>query len=163
MNSLLHKYESGVCDETWVYFKIVLGEYDPDFASDILKLPPNDFQRKGRIVQSSLTGRKRIQEYNSWCLKTDDIIHSPVLNDHLTCVLEYLKGKNSELKYLQNLEGVTMYIRCVWWSRCGEGGPTIEPSILQTLADMNIELHFSLMNLSFSFPDSNFTNEDDSI
>jgi hypothetical protein len=39
-------------------------------------------------------------------------------------------------------------VNCIWWSRFGDGGPTLWPEQVRALADLNLECSFAFADYS---------------
>ncbi|MEM9691339.1 MAG: hypothetical protein AAGA56_02245, partial [Myxococcota bacterium] len=57
---------------------------------------------------------------------------------------DYVEPAKGKLLPLQLEEGVVMLVNCVWWSKTGDGGPTLWPSQMGRLASLNLECTFEL-------------------
>ncbi len=79
----------------------------------------------------------RLPPRTVWVLCSSDIVSSRDLRHHL----DWLLAKLSEaaLAELQRHHQTKMCIYCLWWSKYGHGGPTINPDQMQTMARLNLQ------------------------
>ena len=97
---------------------------------------------KGKLLLEIMAGCLRHQ-LGGWFLTTEDMVVSKDLRRHVDWILERLTGKDELLKNLQ-AEGNWMDIFCLWLSTEGHGGPTLSPSIMRRLAELELEIGFDL-------------------
>ena len=108
-----------------------------------LGLEPSVVVVKGKEVQTS-TGRVRIPKNSFWKLSSDGHVESLDLRRHIDWLLERLCPRREALKAVQDFDGVVMSINCAWYSRAGNGGPTLWPEQMQAMAELNLECSFDI-------------------
>jgi hypothetical protein len=58
---------------------------------------------------------------------------------HLDCLLAQIEPAADALRLRQGEHGVTMTVNCIWWSRAGQGGPSLWPEQMSRMAALNLE------------------------
>lgn len=131
-------YES--CEECRASLLIYPENIHPDEVSRILQLEPT----KKNIIGTKITnshGRTREITILGWFLSSEKYVQSKDIREHLDWLLNKILPASDGLNKLQNIDGVTMGINCVWWSK-GSGGPTLWPEQMKAIADLNLECSF---------------------
>ena len=148
-NSRLTKYDDsyGTCYESHVKLLIYTGETDPDFVTQRLGVTPTSISKKGDIIRTKL-GRTRVTNNNIWLLSSEEKVDSKDLRRHLDWLMKKLVPAEKALKSIQNLAGITMTIKCVWWSAHGHGGPALWPEQMKAMAALNLECGFDIYFVS---------------
>ena len=129
------------CEKTFAELRIYPGDLKPSTVSDILHLKPTHFVDVGEPI----IGTRAIGRINGWFLSSEAFVHSRDLRAHLDWLLLALRDSVDELRRLQRMMGVRMYVYCSWWSRCGECGPTLWPAQMEKLVLLNLECSFSFI------------------
>jgi RHS repeat-associated protein len=108
--------------------------------------PANEDQRRGMVsaCRNVRAGQSRPIDVNAWFLSSEGKIDSRDLRRHLDWLLERLAPVSEQLKALQGIPGVAMYVTCIWWAAHGEGGPTLGPRHMRGLAALDLECSFEL-------------------
>jgi len=82
-------------------------------------------------------------------------VQSLDLRCHIDWLLARLNPVANAVLELQNIpEITTMLVQCIWWSKYGQGGPTLWPEQMRGLANLGIECGF---DISFFGPDDEDT------
>jgi hypothetical protein len=131
------------CERTCAELRVYTGEMDPDWVTQRLRVSPTRICKKGERKVNSL-GRERVVKLNGWSLSSEGRSSSLDLRRHLDWLLDKLEPGASQLRELQYVPGVTMYVTCTWWSAHAQGGPTLWPEHLRRLADLNLECQFDI-------------------
>jgi hypothetical protein len=129
------------CDETRCSLLVYTGKTSPDEVTRRLGIEPSELGIAGQVVVNSL-GRTRTTKLNYWFLDSEGNVTSKDLRRHLDWLLGILTPVGPALAELQATPGVTMTVRCVWWSRAGRGGPALSPEQMAALAALNLECGF---------------------
>ena len=131
------------CERTCAELLIYPGAMDPVLVSKRLELEPTLLQRAGDRSRNSL-GRERVTAVNGWFLSSEGRSSSMDLRRHLDWLLERLVPKRNAVLALQQIEGLKMGVNCIWWSAQGQGGPTLWPEQMRSLADLDLECSFDV-------------------
>jgi hypothetical protein len=129
------------CEKTYASFNIY--NVDPDLITQKLGLQPNTYSKKGTLKKFP-TGNKVMAQIHNWIFSTKGIVTSKDLRRHLDWLLDKLLPLNEQILELQQLPESMMLINCVWWSKYGDGGPTIWPEQMEGLVKLNLELSISV-------------------
>ena len=130
------------CSNTYATLRIYHDNLDPSRITRVLDIEPSQVQVKGQVVTGNYS-RVFTPPIGGWFLTTEDMVVSKDLRRHVDWILERLTGKDELLKNLQ-AEGNWMDIFCLWLSTEGHGGPTLSPSIMRRLAELELEIGFDL-------------------
>ncbi|UXM95623.1 DUF4279 domain-containing protein [Bartonella sp. HY329] len=87
---------------------------------------------------------KKTHENSLWELSSENFVNSLDIRRHLDWLLNELKPSKNYLLHLQRDEKIQMYVKGIWWSKYGDGGPMIWPEHMALLAEMNLELGFEI-------------------
>ncbi|WP_165230435.1 DUF4279 domain-containing protein [Aquisphaera insulae] len=132
--------EYPTCARTYATLRIYPGEIDPAAITDRLEIEPSSWQRRGELAQRA--GRPpNVATINGWFLESQGQVESRDSRRHIDWLLDRLVPRAEAIRSLQE-KGCRMDISCYWCSRSGHGGPTIPPSQMRRLAELNIELWF---------------------
>jgi hypothetical protein len=131
------------CEMTFAEFRIYGASLDLDFVSAYLGIQPTQSQTKGE-VRVGHEGRESEIGTGGWFLSSEGHIHSKDLRRHLDWLLARLLLVKDKIIFLQNQEDIKMGVNCIWWSAFGDGGPTLWPEQMGTLADLNLECSFDI-------------------
>jgi hypothetical protein len=129
------------CERTYVNFCIYY--VDPELINQKLGIKPTDYSQKGAL-KIMPNGSEKIARIHTWFLGTKDLVLSKDLRRHLDWILEKIIPHEQQIIELQQIPDCKMQMRCVWWSKYGDGGPTIWPEQMEGLAKLNIELTISV-------------------
>ncbi|MEM8608266.1 MAG: DUF4279 domain-containing protein [Myxococcota bacterium] len=115
----------------------------PSQITKSLGIEPTEAVSLGESATNSL-GISRTAKSARWSLDSEGHVSSLDLRRHLDWLLDRLEPSSKELLELQWHRGVGMAVDCIWWSRGGQGGPTLWPEQMLRLANLNLECGFSL-------------------
>ncbi|MBF0548383.1 MAG: DUF4279 domain-containing protein [Candidatus Riflebacteria bacterium] len=131
------------CERTYAELRIYGDDLNPDNIAELIGLESTSSQKKGMERINSL-GRKYIFKLGGWFLSSEKYVQSKDVRRHLDWLLERLAPVKNRLFEIQEAVGITMNVNCIWWSAFGDGGPTLWPEQMQTLAELNLELVFDI-------------------
>ncbi len=131
------------CERADVRLAIYCGDLDADEVTARLRLAPTKTTRVGNVVVNRI-GRSRTERLNAWFLVSEGQVESLDLRRHLDWLLDKIEPCADELRVLQHVPGIKMYLRCVWWSVCGYGGPVLSPAQMVRMAALNLECDFDV-------------------
>lgn len=131
------------CERTCAELLIYPGAISPDEVSNRLRLPPTSQQLKGEQRTNSI-GRTRTIRVNGWFLSSERAVQSMDLRRHLDWLLDQLEPAAEAIRGLQDESGMRMGVNCIWWSKAGQGGPTLWPEQMGRLAALNLECTFDI-------------------
>jgi hypothetical protein len=114
----------------------------PSRVTELLGVSPTRQVVAGEVSPPNSLGRKRVGKINGWFLSSEGHVESKDVRRHLDWLLAKLQQNPEALRKLQSAPGVRMSVECVWWSRYGDGGPTLWPEQMQALAALNLECGF---------------------
>jgi hypothetical protein len=143
-------YES--CERTFAELRVDTGTMHPSVVSDLLDIKPTSQVILGESGPINSVGRSRIGKINGWFLSSEGNVKSRDTRRHLDWLIAKLQQSSRALRKLQTNPGIRMCVNCIWWSRFGDGGPTLWPEQMRVLADLNLEC-------SFAFADYSDTND----
>ena len=135
--------EYGSCESTFAKLLIYSGNLDPGEVTSCLEVEPTEMYKAGDRWISG-RGIEKVYPFNVWVLSSENHVVSKDVRHHLDWLIEKLIPKAENLKNLQNHDGVTMSIDCVWWSNQGHGGPTLWPEQMEKMAALNLECSFDI-------------------
>ena len=128
------------CAKTYATLCIYPGDTDPTAITDRLGIEPSNWQRLGEVMQRA--GRPpNVALINGWILESWGQVASRDSRCHIDWLLDRVAPKVDAVRSLQEM-GCRMEISYCWLSRSGHGGPTVSPSQMKRLAELNIELWF---------------------
>lgn len=133
-----HDDKYSTCYETHACFRAYSKSKDPDNITRSLSILPTSVQRIGDHYGKL---KLRTIKINGWFLESEKKIKSKDSRRHLDYLLRKLYPKRMEILSLQK-KGWRMDVSCYWSSRHGQGGPTISPSQMKKLAELNIDLWY---------------------
>lgn len=134
-------YES--CAECFVRLAVYTGDFDPNQIAEKLGITPASINLAGTQVANS-RGRIREIKYSAWFLSSEDKVDSKDLREHIDWVVAQLLPVSEGLREVQNLVGVKMTLRCIWFSERGHGGPVLWPEQMAALAELDLECSFDI-------------------
>jgi hypothetical protein len=132
--------EYATCELTEVTLAVY--NIDPDLITNKLGLKPTRFIKKG-ISNIMPSGVERIGRINSWLFSSENEVKSKDLRQHLDWILDMIEPVSKQLFELQRLPDIRIALQCIWWSKYGEGGPTLWPEQMNRMAKLNLECTFS--------------------
>ena len=133
--------EYATCERTLATLRIYGDDLDPAIVTERLGILSTSSQKKGETRTNSL-GRQRTIKIGGWFLSSEGNVQSKDLRHHLDWLLGQILPRADALRVLQEMDGITMNVNCIWWSAAGGGGPTLWPEQMRGLADMNLECSF---------------------
>jgi hypothetical protein len=131
------------CSECYAQLLIYPGAMHPDDVSKLLGLEPTQKNIAGTVVTNS-RGKTREIKLSGWFLSSEQYVQSKDLREHIDWLLEKIKPLKKELIKLQNIDGITLGIDCVWRSAVGHGGPTLWPEQMRSISDLDLECSFDI-------------------
>ena len=126
------------CERTAVSLRVYLENKSSSWVTKVLGMPATSAVDAGSIVP----GGRRVARKTGWFLESEKHVDSLDVRDHLDWLAVALQGKERQILQLQREDGVSLTVNCVWWSKGGEGGPTIWPEQMSFLSRMGLELTF---------------------
>lgn len=112
----------------------------PSEMTSILGVEPSE---TGLIGEKLRPWSKATYPHNGWFLCSKGVIHSRDSRRHLDWILDQVEpGRVHQLQE----RGARVVITCYWRSNSGHGGPTLGPSQLAKLAELNIEFWYDFYN-----------------
>jgi len=133
------EYET--CERTCAELRIYCGAMHPSAVSNLLGTKPTSQVVLGEPIIS--LRKVPIGKLNGWFLSSEGNVESKDIRRHLDWLIARLKPSSEVLRELQTKPDVRMSVNCIWWSRYGDGGPTLWPEQMRVLADLNLECSFS--------------------
>ena len=127
------------CEDTSVTLRIFADEIMPQEITERLGSEPSFIQVKGERKYPNRP--EYINKENGWFLNSENSVKSKDSRRHLAWLISKLSNKHEEIKSLA-ANGAEIDIFCPWESKSGQGGPTMDPSQMKTLGELNIELVF---------------------
>lgn len=128
------------CSRTHATLCILPGDTDPAAITERLGIEPSRWQQRGEFMHRA--GRPpKVAPINGWYLESEGHVESRDSRRHIVWLLDRLTPKAEVIRSLQDT-GCRMDLSCYWLSRSGHGGPTVSPSQMKRLAELNIELWF---------------------
>ena len=140
----------GTCERTCAKLQIYSGDMHPSVVTERLGIVPTSVIVKGEFSPRNSRGLRRVRvgKINGWFLSSEDFVPSKDVRHHLDWILERLEAKKVVLLELQDVPGVKMFIFCPWWSKHGQGGPTLWPEQMRGMAELNLECAFDFADMS---------------
>lgn len=130
------------CARTHATLLIYPNEVDPTEVTERIGIEPSSWQRRGEVIPQA-KGPPKVAELSGWFLTSKGQVESKDSRRHVAWLLDQIASKSEATRSLQKT-GCTMAISCYWQSKNGHGGPTIPPSQMKTLGELNIELWFDI-------------------
>jgi hypothetical protein len=132
--------EDPTCAKTDATLRVDPGDIDPAVVTDRLGIEPSSWQRRGEVTERA--GRPpKVAPLNGWFLESRGQVDSRDSGRHIDWLLDRVAPTAEAVRSRQEM-GCRMDISCYWLSRDGHGGPTIPPTQMRRLAQLNIELWF---------------------
>ncbi|WP_159452347.1 DUF4279 domain-containing protein [Singulisphaera sp. GP187] len=130
------------CARTYATLLIYPNAVDPAMVTERLGIEPSSWQRRGEVIPRTNRPPK-VAELSGWFLTSKSQVESKDSRRHVAWLLDQIASKSAVIRSLQET-GCTMAISCYWLSKDGHGGPTMPPSQMKTLGELNIELWFDI-------------------
>ena len=130
------------CARTYATLLIYTGNIDPSSVTERLGIEPTSWQRRGEPTHQ-VDRPSRIAPLSGWFLTSRGHVESKDSRRHVDWLLTRLECVAHVVRSLQS-EGCQMQIACYWHSRQGQGGPSVSPSQMRLLGDLEIELWFDI-------------------
>jgi hypothetical protein len=139
MTPIIDSYNT--CEKTEATLAIY--NIDPEVVSKKLGIAPSSSKIKG-LLNKMPNGSEKIFPLHNWLLSSENFVHSKDLRKHLDWILDKLDPISEQFLELQQIPEAKMSMRCVWWSKYGDGGPTLWPEQMERMAKLNLECTFSI-------------------
>lgn len=137
----------GTCERTKVTLRIDCGSRHPEEITAFLDIRPTTTVENGAAVMNEGDNTGRIGKFNLWFLDSEGDVTSKDLRRHLDWLLDKIEPSASQILSLRE-SGVPIDVLCVWWSKYGDGGPTLWPKQMRRLADLDLELSIDFADYS---------------
>lgn len=132
------------CERTCVELRIYLPEHlDPAAVTERLGITPSDAHREGDWLPGRVGAGRRASR-SLWTLSSEGSCASLDMRRHLDWVIEHIGDKSEALTELQQVDGVSMHLHCIWWAAQDHSGPTIWPVHMRAVAELNLECQLEL-------------------
>lgn len=131
------------CAECYVRLMIFSGEFHPDEITKLLQIQPTVANFAGEKVTNS-RGLTREVKDSMWFLSTESNISSKDIREHIDWLVETIYPHRESLSKIQEMDGVKVTLKCVWFSLLGHSGPVLWPEQMRALADLDLELSFDI-------------------
>jgi hypothetical protein len=131
------------CERTVAELRIYGDRLNPAEVTDVLGILPTSLQVKGEITMNSVGGQRKAPT-GGWFLSSEQQVESLDLRQHIDWLLDLLLARANVLRSIQGRDGFHMNVTCIWWSRLGDGGPTLCPEHMSGLAELNLECRFEI-------------------
>jgi hypothetical protein len=116
----------------------------PEIITQKLGIIPSSSKIKG-ILNRMPNGSERLWDMHNWLLSSEDDVSSKDLRKHLDWILDRIIPVSEQFLEFQQFPDVKMNMRCAWWSKYGDGGPTIWPEQMERMAKLNLECSLSIL------------------
>lgn len=136
-----HAYAT--CDRTCAKLLIYPIKLRHEEITRILGVQPSEAQNVGDSILT-IKGTTRLAKNTFWMLSSEKEVVSKDIRAHLDWLLDRLLTAATGLQELQSSSANKMAVSCIWWSRYGEGGPTLWPEQMRKLCDLNLECTFDV-------------------
>lgn|GEM_PF-1690689 len=135
-------------ERTCAELRIYPGDMHPNAVTHLLGIQPTRTVAIGERIQVKRPDVTTIGKVNGWFLSSEEHVQSNDLRRHLDWLIAQLQSHHERLLKLQTNERVYMYISCPWWSRYGGGGPSLWPTQMRGLAELNLECKIDFADYS---------------
>jgi len=122
------------CEETYATLRVYHKTLPPSAVSELLNLTPDRQQELGDSLKPPING---------WFLSSMGKVDSLDSRHHIDYLLDHIRGKEDDFKKLL-ADGFNYDISNFWVSSTGNGGPTLSPRQMGTLADLGIDVHWDI-------------------
>lgn len=140
--------EYGTCERTYAELRLYCGAMHPSAITSLLGVNPTSQVVLGEPGRTNSLGRAPIGKLNGWFLSSEGNVESKDVRRHIDWLIAKLKPSSDALHELQAKPDIRMSVNCIWWSRFGDGGPTLWPDQMRALADLNLECSFDFADYS---------------
>ena len=113
-------------------------------------LLPIIVRKKGEKVDVGFGFLTIIQELE-YIISSRNCIDSRDIRHHVNWILKQLITRKERIIDLQKNPQTHMFLRCIWWSRYGDGGPVFSPRQIRELASLNMPCIFQFYAAPNSF------------
>lgn len=127
------------CESTYGTLLIHSSDMDPREVTSLLGINPSKSQVAGDVRASR--NHPILIKLSGWFLSTEDKVSSKDSRDHINWILENLAGKDDAFIELRE-RGWEPSLSIYWLSLSGYGGPTLSPSQMKRLAELDLEIWF---------------------
>lgn len=140
------KYDDNyeTCEKTHASLRIYSDIISPKEITKRLGMSSTSSMEKGKPFEGDTT---RKCTTNGWFIETKGIIDSKDSRRHIDYIADLLMPVKSELHKLIT-EDITVDISCYWLSLAGHSGPTLSPSQMKKLSELEIEVWFDVYFVS---------------
>jgi hypothetical protein len=135
--------EYQTCERTCAELRIYGEALDTDNLTRILGVSPTRTVRKGD-VRRGIRGKGFTAKSNGWFLSSESHVESKDVRRHIDWILGQVECKSNVILSVGATEDVLMTVHCAWWSRAGQGGPTLWPEQMRRLAALDLECSFDI-------------------
>ena len=135
-----HDSDYETCHYTHAWLRIMSDDFDIEEVTSLVGTEPTNTQKNGE-VRSEKTGKTF--KKTGWFISSEGTTPSKDSRDHLDFVLAKLEIADDGLKELHD-RGFLIDLCVRWDSKSGHGGPTLSPSQMSRLAELEIELWFDV-------------------
>ena len=118
------------CSRTYATLLIYTGERSPGEITLALGLAPT------RVSVAQNGPRDKV---NGWFLSSQGIIESKDSRRHIDYIVALVHPLEEKLAQIQR-NGCRIEVSCFWESASGNGGPSMSPSQMKALGELNLEL-----------------------
>ena len=122
------------CNRTYATLLIYPGEASIESISFTLGLKPTHTSEAQDLPRKKLRG---------WFLSTQESINSKDSRRHIDHLIDLILPLIEKLDKLRE-SGVRIEICCFWESASGNGGPTMSPTQMKALGELNLELWWDI-------------------
>ncbi len=136
------------CDKTHVVLRVYSGRLHPSRVTELLGISPTKHVAAGEPGRVNSLGRAPVGKLNGWFLSSEGNVESKDTRRHLDWLIAKLQHSRDAIHRLQARPDIRMSVNCIWWSRHGDGGPTLWPEQMRALADLNLECSFDFADYS---------------
>lgn len=140
------KYDDNyaTCERTVIELRIYSESILPAEISQRMSIKPSSMLVKDQRLFTNLGDRQRIVKVNSWILSSEKHVESKDARRHLDWLLAQIEVEKDALLQIQRIDGVTMFVTCIWWSALGNGGPVFWPRQLRSLGALELEFEIDV-------------------
>ena len=78
----------------------------------------------------------------SYFLSSKDLVDSRDIRHHINWLLRNIARERKLILQMQNESGLEMFVRCIWWSKYGDGGPVLSNRQIRQLATLRLPCVF---------------------
>jgi hypothetical protein len=130
------------CERTYAELRVYT-DLDPGRITALLGLQPAPARPK-RTAGVDFAGKVPSGIRHAWFLSTEEVVRSRDLRRHLDWLLSRLRQASPGIEEVRRLQGVAMFVTCVWWSASGDGGPTLGVDHMRGLVELGLECRLEL-------------------